>query len=96
LDKFYNKADLPWVHLIWSKYYLGAVPHGENLKGSFWWRDVLKQLDNFRGVSFIQHGRGDTFLFWSDGWQCDGSSIPLRDRYPRLFSFVLDENLSEA
>jgi hypothetical protein len=68
LDKFYNKADLPWVHLIWSEYYLGAVPHGENLKGSFWWRDVLKQVDNFRGVSFIQPGRGDTFLFWSDGW----------------------------
>jgi hypothetical protein len=66
------------------------------LKGSFWWRDVLKQVDNFRGVSFIQPGRGDTFLFWSDGWLCDGSSIHLRDRYPRLFSYVLDENLSAA
>jgi hypothetical protein len=84
------------VHLIWFEYYLGAVPHGENLKGSFWWRDVLKQVDNFRGVSFIQPGRGDTFLFWSDGWHCDGSTTPLRDRYPRLFSFVLDDNLSAA
>jgi hypothetical protein len=73
-----------------------SVPHGEKLKGSFWWRDILKQVDNFRCVSFVQPGRGDTFLFWSDGWLYDGSSIPLRDRYPRLFSFVFDENLSAA
>jgi hypothetical protein len=66
LDKFYNKADLPWVHLIWSEYYLGSVPHGEKLMESFWSRDVLKQVNNFRGVSSIKLGRGDTFLFWSD------------------------------
>jgi hypothetical protein len=96
LDKFYNKADLPWVHLIWSEYYIGSVPHGENLRGSFWWRDVLKQVDNFRGVSSIKPGRGDTFLFWLDSWQLDGSLTPLNVRFPRLFSFVLEENLSAA
>jgi hypothetical protein len=42
LDKFYNKVDIPWVHLIWSEYYLDTVPHWEKLKGYFWWRDMLK------------------------------------------------------
>jgi hypothetical protein len=50
LDKFYNKVDLPWVHLLWSEYSLDNIPHAKNLTGSFWWRDVLKQVDNFRGV----------------------------------------------
>jgi hypothetical protein len=28
LDKFYNKADIPWVNLIWNTYYFnGKVPH---------------------------------------------------------------------
>jgi hypothetical protein len=63
LDKFYNKVDLPWVHLLWSEYYLDTVPHWEKLKGSFWWRDVLKQVDNYRGVTSIKIGRGDTAFF---------------------------------
>jgi hypothetical protein len=63
LDKFYNRSDLPWVHLLWSEYYLQSVPHAEKLKGSFWWRDVLKQVDNFRGVSSVKPGRCDSFLF---------------------------------
>jgi hypothetical protein len=28
LNKFYAKSDVPWVHLIWSKYYQSKVPHG--------------------------------------------------------------------
>jgi hypothetical protein len=96
LDKFYNKFDLPWVHLLWSDYYVGSVPHAGNLKGSFWWRDVLKQVDNFRGVSSISMGTGETFLFWLDNWKVNGSSIPLKARFPRLYSFVLDDQLSAA
>jgi hypothetical protein len=64
LDKFYNKANLPWVHLLWSEYYLEAVPHAGNMVGSFWWKDVLKQVDNFRGISSLKPGKGDSFLFW--------------------------------
>jgi hypothetical protein len=26
LHKFYNKADIPWVSLIWNSYYDGVVP----------------------------------------------------------------------
>jgi hypothetical protein len=61
LDKFYNKLELPWVQLIC--YDEGKIPHVEDLRGSFWWRDVLKQVDNFRGVVIAKLGRGDTFFF---------------------------------
>jgi hypothetical protein len=42
--------------------------------GSFWWRDVLKQVDNFRWVASVSHGRGDTSLFWTDNSMINGSS----------------------
>jgi hypothetical protein len=88
LDKFYNHKDIPWVHLLWSEYYVGKVPHAENLCGSFWWRDVLKLVDNFRGVSAMKHGKGDTFMFSTDNWSLNGSVNPLSSRFPCLFSFV--------
>jgi hypothetical protein len=66
LNKFYNHADLPWVNLIWYAHYEDKIPHAENLCGSFWWRDVLKLVDNFRGVSLVKPGRGNTFLLWLD------------------------------
>jgi hypothetical protein len=56
LDKFYNKKDVPWVQLVWSDHYQGKIPHEEKLCGSFWWRDIMKQVDNFRGVSVITVG----------------------------------------
>jgi hypothetical protein len=61
LDKFYNHRDIPWVHLIWDAHYDGKIPHAEKLCGSFWWRDVLKLVDNFKGVAGVKHGKGDTF-----------------------------------
>jgi hypothetical protein len=66
LDKFYNRRDIPWVNLIWEAHYSDKIPHAEKLCGSFWWRDVVRLVDNFRGVAAIKHGKGDTFLFWSD------------------------------
>jgi hypothetical protein len=88
--------DIPWVQLVWHSHYSDKILHAENLCGSFWWRDVMKQIDNFRGVSAVKHGRGDTFLFWLDNWSLCGSITPMRQRFPRLFSFVLDEHMSAA
>jgi hypothetical protein len=96
LDKFYNKKDIPWVQLVWFAHYTDKIPHAENLCGSFWWRDVLKLVDNFRGVAEVHLGKGDTFLFWLDNWKINNSTTPLKERFPRLFSYVLDENLSAA
>ena len=51
LHKFYNKLDVPWVHLIWNTYYADKVPHATNPVGSFWWHDILKLTPVFRGIS---------------------------------------------
>jgi hypothetical protein len=96
LDKFYNKRDLPWVRLIWENHYVGRVPHAENLCGSFWWKDVLRQVDNFRAVARVKLGIGDTFLFWTDNWLFDDGVMVLKDKFPRLFSFVLREEIMAA
>jgi hypothetical protein len=96
LDKFYNNSDVPWVKLVWHAYYQDKIPHDENLCGSFWWRDVMKQVDNFRGVAQVKMGRGTSFLFWSDNWTINNSSVPMRHIFPQLFSYVLEENLSAA
>jgi hypothetical protein len=42
-----NKVDVPWVILVWHSYYIDKVPHAEKLYRSFWWKDTLKQVDNF-------------------------------------------------
>jgi hypothetical protein len=97
LDKFYNHREIPWVQLIWFDHYRDKISHAENLCGSFWWRDVLKLVDNFRGVAAVQLGKGDTFFFWSDNnWNINDSKMSFKSRFPRLYSYVLDENLSAA
>jgi hypothetical protein len=35
LHKFYNKEDIPWVHLIWDRYYTNKIPHAAREVGSF-------------------------------------------------------------
>ena len=42
LHKFYNMEDIPWVHLIWDRYYTNKIPHAAREVGSFWWKDVLR------------------------------------------------------
>ena len=53
LDKFYNKAAVPWVYLIWSSYYQAKVPHLAAPRGSFWWKDILKLQSVFRELSIV-------------------------------------------
>ena len=65
LVKFYNKADVPWVHLIWSACYQEKVPHLSTTKGSFWWKDILKLFPKFSDISFCLSGLGDSIGLWS-------------------------------
>ena len=62
LYKFYNKLDVPWVNLGWSSYYSVNVPHASDTCGSFWWRDVLKLMPIYRGISKANVHTGDTLL----------------------------------
>jgi hypothetical protein len=91
LDKFYNKKEVPWVKLIWHAHYSnGQIPHATTEKGSFWWRDILKLCDLFRGIANCNIGDGSTVLFWSDLWNGNVMQI----KYPRLFSFARNKKIS--
>jgi hypothetical protein len=91
LDRFYNKKDILWVNLIWNSHYSnGEIPHASKEKGSFWWRDVLKLADLFRGIVSCKVGDGSTILFWSDVW----NDNLLQQRLPRLYSFAKNKNIS--
>jgi hypothetical protein len=37
LHKFLNKADIPWVNLVWESYYTNGLINNNTKKGSFWW-----------------------------------------------------------
>ena len=64
--KFYNRADIPWVHLIWEKYYSNGRLPNHVKKGSFWWKDVLKLLDKFKSMASVSVTDGASCLLWND------------------------------
>lgn len=68
LHKFYSKQSIPWVQLIWSTYYTDRVPHAAREMGSFWWKDILRLNNLYRGVARCSLGDGSTVLFWEDLW----------------------------
>jgi hypothetical protein len=90
LHKFFNKANLPWVKLIWWKYYPNGKVPGHTLKGSFWWRDNLRLLSTFKGIAQVHLGTGDTVLFWDDLW--NGQIMKLK--YPELYSFAINKSIT--
>jgi hypothetical protein len=90
LDKFYRKTNVPWVRLIWDKYYSNMVPHLAKEKGSFWWRDILRLNIHFRGVAICSPVKGDTISFW--GGLINGSILSLV--FPSLFEYAKDPNIS--
>jgi hypothetical protein len=52
-------------------------------KGSYWWRDILKLLDTFKGIAKVDLKSGSSCFFWSDMWNDHIPSLT----YPELFSF---------
>ena len=90
LHRFFNKADVSWVGLLWSRLYSNGRLPSETKKGSFWWRDTLKLLQQFKGLSVSIIHNGETCLFWKDQWL---NRIP-SNTFTELFSFTKKENLS--
>jgi len=78
LHKFFNRVNLPWIQLIWNTLFSNnRLPNSESRpKGSFWWRDSLKLLSQFKDIAVISVGDGATCLLWHDQW--DGASLSLR------------------
>lgn len=90
LHKFYNKEDLSWVHLLWDNYYHNGTLLSTTKKGSFWWRDILKLNDQFKGFASVHLGSGTSVWFWQDQW----SDIVPMQVFPELYSFTKKKNLS--
>jgi hypothetical protein len=63
LNKFFNKEDIPWVSLIWESYYDSDNLPTQAMKGSFWWRDILKLLDKFEGIAKVNINNGKSYFF---------------------------------
>jgi mannosylglycoprotein endo-beta-mannosidase len=68
LHKFYNRTSVPWVQLVWDKYHTGGkLPSQEvNFRTSFWWRDILKLLTQFKGFALVTVRDGQTCFLWND------------------------------
>jgi hypothetical protein len=90
LHNFFNKVDLPWVHLVWSQYYSNGKLPSSTPKGSSWWRFMLRIIDQYKGIAYGVAGTEDTIMFWKYLWN---GSI-LQHSYPQLLSFSKDENIS--
>lgn len=93
IHKFIHKVDVPWVMMIWHKYYEDTPPHAKPRCGSFWWRDTFSLINIYRGITTCLPGAGDTILLWKDLWDNDGL---LQDTFRRLFSFAKEEDISLA
>lgn len=51
LRTFFNRENLPWVSLVWDNYYKNGSLPSSTKKGSFWWRDLLKLLDQYKELA---------------------------------------------
>jgi hypothetical protein len=40
--------------------------------------------------------RQDTFLVWIDSWKISDSFVTLKDKFPRLFSYALNDQMFVA
>jgi hypothetical protein len=88
LHKFFNHVDILWVHLVWARYYNeGRLPRLTNhFRGLFWWRDLLKLLDSFKGMTMVNVQDGKSCFFWLDLWNHNVLQLV----YPELCSFAKD------
>ena len=90
LHKFYNRYDIPWVHLVWNEYYSDKMLPGVRFQGSFWWRQHLKLVDAYKGMAKCNVGNESSVFFWHDLWQrrC------FNQQFPHLYSISKDVDMS--
>jgi hypothetical protein len=44
MHKFFSKAEILWVEMIWEKHYANGKLPTSTKKQPFWWRDNLKRF----------------------------------------------------
>jgi hypothetical protein len=93
-----------WKEVLVSKYgenVVGRLELGDNVKpwySSLWWKDVCSIGENLGINWFSQNvskkvGNGAQTNFWVDRWI---GEIPLKDRFPRLFSISRQKEATVA
>lgn len=93
LFKFFNRADTPWVNLIWNTYYANDdLPSYPTKVGSFWSRDCCSILENFKQMTVCKAGTGETIALWYDKWADD----TLVTTMPHLHSYAKNKQTTLA
>ena len=77
------------MHLVWEKHYTNGRLSSHVKKGSFWWRDILKLLDKYKGMASVSVADGASCFLWDDCWH----GQPLKLTFPELYSFVKKPNM---
>lgn len=65
LHKFYNHVNLPWVQIVWDNYYPNDELPNSAKKGPFWWRDILKILNTYKGMAIPNPRNGRSVYLWT-------------------------------
>lgn len=86
---FLNTEEIPWIKLLWERYYQTSIPL-DKLEGSFWWKAHLALLNEFKNPSSCTLMFGQATLFWKDKWQGE----PFQHKFPELHSYAIDDTLS--
>lgn len=76
------------MNLIWYAYN-GQLPCQRN-KGSYWWKDIVKLLNNYKGIAQTHMVSGKNIDFWNELW--NGEIMVLS--YPELHSFAKKTKVS--
>lgn len=87
LHKFFNPENIPWLHLIWDNYYSNGRLLGFSQRGSFWWKDIVKLLNQDKGLASVTPSDSKTVLLWDDLWL---GLVPKLE-FPELYSFAKDK-----
>lgn len=69
LHKLYNHVNLPWVQIVWDNCYPNDKLPNSAKKGSFWWRDILKILNMYKGIAIPNPCNGRSVYLWYDLWE---------------------------
>jgi hypothetical protein len=60
------------------------------MRGSFWWKDILKLSEQFRSIAQCLSGMGDSVGLWEDKIE----QHPFLDVYPNLYDYVVNKKMS--
>jgi hypothetical protein len=92
LHKLFNTHKLPWVSLVWNNHYKSGIVPSSKKVGSFWWKDVLKTLNTFKGISKATIEDGRTVQLWYEYDVCDTKNHSTM--YTELFSYAIEKDIT--